>query len=332
MLDIVLESIGALILGLILGYLWWFGRKNSLLQQPGWFYVVAGFALMLFGGIVDITDNFESLNKYIVIGDTEAEAMLEKVVGFLLGSSLLAFGLWKWLPAVFHQTSGPSGAPLSSGQAGKRHRKWTLTILFSLTAIVAIPLAAIILNRVIFDMAESNLIRLTESHTVREGRHMRSMAMGMLTPSQGQPSMQGMAMPGEIELNSSEGAASPAGPTTMEDLASPQGLPSTYRMLVSGLNIARISLLDLNGRTVWSSDPNSNGVLYPDLEPLQAAVTQGSASEFVRDSDLMDLDGIPRRIDVIKMFLPISDADTGEIVGVILADRGHQRRRSHSDR
>ena len=102
MLDIVLESIGALILGLNLGYLWWFGRKNSLLQQPGWFYVVAGFALMLFGGIVDITDNFESLNKYIVISDTEAEAMLEKVVGFLLGSSLLAFGLWKWLPAVFH--------------------------------------------------------------------------------------------------------------------------------------------------------------------------------------------------------------------------------------
>ncbi len=44
----------------------------------------------MFGSLVDITDNFEYLNRFVIIGDTETEAVLEKFVGFLGGFVLLA--------------------------------------------------------------------------------------------------------------------------------------------------------------------------------------------------------------------------------------------------
>ena len=100
MLDLVLEVIRAVIMGAIVGYLLWIGGKEKLGRQGGWSYIISGFGLILFGGIIDITDNFDSLNKYVIIGDTQAEALLEKVVGFLLGFCLLAVGFWRWIPMV----------------------------------------------------------------------------------------------------------------------------------------------------------------------------------------------------------------------------------------
>ena len=85
MLDIFLEIIRAIVMGVIVAYLVWVDRKLGLRQQGGWTFIIGGFSLILFGGIIDITDNFESLNKYVIIGDTEAEAWLEKIVGYLLG-------------------------------------------------------------------------------------------------------------------------------------------------------------------------------------------------------------------------------------------------------
>jgi len=49
---------------------------------------------------IDITDNFPSLNHYIIIGDTEYQAFLEKVVGYLFGFILLTVGFWKWMPTI----------------------------------------------------------------------------------------------------------------------------------------------------------------------------------------------------------------------------------------
>jgi PAS domain S-box-containing protein len=52
------------------------------------------------GSLVDITDNFEELNRFVIIGDTPTEAFLEKFVGFLGGFSILAIGLVRWIPSV----------------------------------------------------------------------------------------------------------------------------------------------------------------------------------------------------------------------------------------
>jgi PAS domain S-box-containing protein len=49
---------------------------------------------------MDITDNFESLNPYVIVGHTDTEALLEEVVGFLGGFVFLAAGIYFWLPSV----------------------------------------------------------------------------------------------------------------------------------------------------------------------------------------------------------------------------------------
>jgi PAS domain S-box-containing protein len=98
--DIVLEVVRACILLGIVVFLWKAGRDRFELARRGWNFIISGFCLLLFGSILDVTDNFESLNQYVVIGDTEAEAILEKFIGFLGGFIFLAVGLFQWIPKV----------------------------------------------------------------------------------------------------------------------------------------------------------------------------------------------------------------------------------------
>ena len=98
MSDVLLESVRAfVILGLLL-FLVQVGRTRRLSDSRGWNWILGGFFLLLFGSLIDITDNFDTLNRFVVIGDTETEAFLEKVVGFLGGFIVLAIGLVSWLP------------------------------------------------------------------------------------------------------------------------------------------------------------------------------------------------------------------------------------------
>ena len=100
MTDITLEAIRAVITGMIFGFVLFTGLKCNFHRQHGWRFITVGFGMLLFGSILDITDNFESLNRFVVVGDTEVEAFLEKVVGYLLGFVLLAVGFWHWLPVM----------------------------------------------------------------------------------------------------------------------------------------------------------------------------------------------------------------------------------------
>src|SRR5210317_2050852 len=100
MSDLVLEIIRAIVVCVIFVYLWVVGGKEKIRQLDGWLYILAGFGLILFGMFIDITDNFPSLNHYIIIGDTEYQAFLEKVVGYLFGFILLTVGFWKWMPTI----------------------------------------------------------------------------------------------------------------------------------------------------------------------------------------------------------------------------------------
>jgi C4-dicarboxylate-specific signal transduction histidine kinase len=98
--DIALEIIRAFFMGIIFAYLWLASSKENLRHEKGWSYIIAGFGLIFFAGLIDITDNFPRLNKFIIIGDTIYEAFLEKVVGYLFGFFLLAMGFCKWLPNI----------------------------------------------------------------------------------------------------------------------------------------------------------------------------------------------------------------------------------------
>jgi len=63
MLDVVLESIRAAVAVGILVFFVAYGRRGHLTSHRGWWFVVVGFGPVTLGSLVDLTDNFESLNK-----------------------------------------------------------------------------------------------------------------------------------------------------------------------------------------------------------------------------------------------------------------------------
>ncbi|NQT36835.1 MAG: response regulator [Planctomycetes bacterium] len=100
MSDLVLESVRAIVLAGACAFLWRQGRKRSDLLCRGWNWILGGFGLLLLASLLDITDNFESLNRFVVVGDTPAQAFLEKLVGYLGGFIVLLVGLVRWIPTV----------------------------------------------------------------------------------------------------------------------------------------------------------------------------------------------------------------------------------------
>ncbi|MCD4704034.1 MAG: PAS domain S-box protein, partial [Methanosarcinaceae archaeon] len=98
--DLVLETTRTIVLFILIVYLWRAGSERVELSHKGWNLILTGFTLLFFGSAIDITDNYESLNHFVVIGDTEVQAFLEKMIGYLGGFILLAIGMIQWLPTV----------------------------------------------------------------------------------------------------------------------------------------------------------------------------------------------------------------------------------------
>ena len=100
MTDIILETLRSAVLLVIFLCLWRAGRDRAELSRKGWRLLLGGFGLLLFGSAIDITDNFDALNRFVLVGNTETQAFLEKMVGFLGGFVLVAVGLVRWLPTL----------------------------------------------------------------------------------------------------------------------------------------------------------------------------------------------------------------------------------------
>jgi signal transduction histidine kinase len=100
MSDVLFESTRALVLCGLLLYLLNAGHKRSDLSRRGWRFIIAGFVLLLFASLLDISDNFSALDRFVFLGDTRTEAFLEKIIGFLGGFVLLAIGLVRWIPTI----------------------------------------------------------------------------------------------------------------------------------------------------------------------------------------------------------------------------------------
>ncbi len=98
--DITIEIIRAFVTGAILTYLWYSGRKHGVYHHKGWKSIIVGFGLLFLGTVLDVTDNFPSLGRYEIIGDTALEAILEKLLFYLGGSMLLYYGFREWLPFI----------------------------------------------------------------------------------------------------------------------------------------------------------------------------------------------------------------------------------------
>lgn len=100
MTDIIFEILRAVVVGGIIVSLLRVRHAKDVSKISGWRTFVVGFVLIFFGTLIDITDNFEELGRFVIIGDTETQAFLEKIVGYLLGFLLLAIGIRRWLPKL----------------------------------------------------------------------------------------------------------------------------------------------------------------------------------------------------------------------------------------
>ena len=100
MVDIGIDVFRAAIIGAIFLYLRSMRGRKQFRLGKGWILILIGFGLIFFGSVVDITDNFPSLSKFVIIGKTKYQNFLEEVVGYLFGFIFLAIGFWKWMPAI----------------------------------------------------------------------------------------------------------------------------------------------------------------------------------------------------------------------------------------
>ena len=100
MFETAIDILRAAIVGAIFLYLRSMRGKETFHFGKGWILIMIGFGLLFFGAVLDITDSFPSLNKYVIIGKTKYEAFLMEVVGYLFGFVFVAIGFWKWIPAI----------------------------------------------------------------------------------------------------------------------------------------------------------------------------------------------------------------------------------------
>lgn len=96
--DVFLESLRAAVSTAAMVMLCRWVKRNRELCNNAAKLLIAGLLFFTVGSILDITDEFESLNWLIVVGNTPVQAFLEKVVCYTGGFVLVAIGFWKWLP------------------------------------------------------------------------------------------------------------------------------------------------------------------------------------------------------------------------------------------
>lgn len=95
--DIVIESLRALLLGLIVAWLWHMGRKHGLARQPGWRVIWSGFLVVFAAGLLDLAGNFLPPSFPHVLA---AARIVLVEGGYLAGIGLLALGFWRWMPGI----------------------------------------------------------------------------------------------------------------------------------------------------------------------------------------------------------------------------------------
>lgn len=98
--DLVFECIRALVLVVLLIILFLRGKFTSLARHRGWKLIVAGFCLITLATLIDITDEIPGMERFVILGDTIYEALIEKLPGYLLGFVLVLIGFYRMIPSL----------------------------------------------------------------------------------------------------------------------------------------------------------------------------------------------------------------------------------------
>ena len=100
MLNIILEIVSTVLFGILFFSLLNKGKKEHLENHRGWKRILIGFGLLFLGGLIDVSDEFPSLSRFVILGPTLVRQLLEKIVGYTLGSIFLFIGFMEWIPYI----------------------------------------------------------------------------------------------------------------------------------------------------------------------------------------------------------------------------------------
>ncbi len=84
----------------VLAYLYILAREKRLLGHKGLAYILTGGALVLFGLLLDISENIPWMSRLIILGPTYSETLVKNMVGFVAGFFLIIVGIAKWMGGV----------------------------------------------------------------------------------------------------------------------------------------------------------------------------------------------------------------------------------------
>ena len=194
-------------------------------------------------------------------------------------------------------------------------RKYQLLVYFAIAALIFITVTAAIAYRMYGGLAEANLIRIAEENTLRDAVHIQSMMRSG-------PSNHIVASGRSLDAGGEMGDMEQPTPLTLEYLLGPRGLPDNHSMLIEGLNIVRFTLIDLDGTVVWSTDSGAIGTRTRKDPRISAALAGGTSSRLDRASNVTDIQGVTRRMDVVGTTMPLRETPSGAIIGVVELDRG----------
>lgn len=99
--QIAVEVLRTILVGVLLYFVTLNKAKvGSTSTSKSWLLIQIGISFILFGSILDITDNFTFFNRFLVLGKTKCSTLFFSLVGYLPGITLTAIGFYKWMPNV----------------------------------------------------------------------------------------------------------------------------------------------------------------------------------------------------------------------------------------
>ncbi|MCH7843620.1 MAG: hypothetical protein IID01_12750 [Chloroflexi bacterium] len=233
---------------------------------------------------------------------------------------------------------------LDATAVGKGLAKYRQTIMFAITALIVMSIAAGIaatkVNNVIANLAETQLIDLAEENTRKDARHIQSMvAGGGMMPSMGQDmaAVGGVAQmardsDGSMAMSTSDSmamstsdsmvmASSDIGPGdnapfTLDLLIGSSELTKFFSGLLEGLDVVESRLFSPAGETLWSDYLHSDPTKHQKIQ-INDALAGAISSTLLKDRNIIGLDGTVRTMDVVETFVPLRDSPTSPVVGVL---------------
>ena len=84
---------------ILFAYVLILGRRYRAVWSHGWTFIIIGFNLVTFGGLIDISSYLPFLQSALVELQSPFRMFLVQVLGKIVGPVLLAYGFYRWVPS-----------------------------------------------------------------------------------------------------------------------------------------------------------------------------------------------------------------------------------------